>query len=122
MACKLHPCRETSRIIKCQDTKTSCHYASGEQVSVKCNMDQAVFKEKIPVAFELEAIKNEDPIPVPTISLTRRDIQNYTTVQVLDRSNHDIILPPSMSIGLVNQVQSITPLEQVISQKKKKKS
>ena len=85
-------------------------------------MDQAVFKENIPVAFELEPFKNEDPISIPTICLTRRDIQNYTTVQVLDRSNHNIILPPSMSIGLVNQVQSITPLEQVISQKKKKKS
>ena len=28
ISCKLHPCRETPRIIKYQDTKTSYHYTS----------------------------------------------------------------------------------------------
>ena len=37
-------------------------------------------------------------------------------------SNHDTILPQNMSIGLVNQVQSITPIEQVhITEKEEEK-
>ena len=37
-------------------------------------------------------------------------------------SNHDTILPQNMSIGLVNQVQSITPKEQVhITEKEEEK-
>ena len=84
---------------------------AGEQVSVKCNMDREIFEEKIPVAFEPEPFENEDLILILSICLTRRGIQNYITVSVLNRSNHEIILPPNMSIGLVNQVQSIKPIE-----------
>ena len=85
-------------------------------------MDRVVFEEKKPVAFEPEPFENEDLIPIPSICLTRRGIQNYITVPVLNRSNHDIILPPHISIGLVNQVQSITPIEQVhITEKEKEK-
>ena len=76
-------------------------------------MNRVVFQDKIPVAFEPVSFENEDLILVPSICLTRRGIQNYITVPVLNRSNHDIILPPNTSIGLVNQVQSITPIEQV---------
>ena len=67
--------------------------------------------------------KNEDLIPIPSILLTQRGIQNYITVPVLNRSNHDIILPPNTSAGLVNhQVQSTTPIEQVhITEKEKEK-
>ena len=85
-------------------------------------MDRVVFEEKIPVAFEPEPFENEDLIQYPSICLTRRGIQNYITVLVLNRSNHDIILPPNMSIGLVNQFQSIKPIEQVhITEKEKKR-
>ena len=94
----------------------------GEQVSVIYNMDRVVFEEKIPVAFEPEPFENEDLIPIPSICLTRKGIKNYITVPVLNRSNHDIILPPNTSIGLVNQVQSIAPTEQVhITEKEKEK-
>ena len=107
------------------NVKTPKHHVTipaGEQVSVKCNMDRVVFEEKIPVAFEPEPFENEDLIPIPSICLTRKGIQNYITVPVLNRSNHDIILPPSTSTGLVNQVQSITPTEQVhIPEKGKEK-
>ena len=76
-------------------------------------MDGVVFEEKIPVAFEPDPFENEDLIPIPSICLTRRGIQNYITVPVLNRSNHDIILSPNTPIGLVNQVQSITPIERI---------
>ena len=105
------------------NVKTPKHHVTipaGEQVSVKCNMDRVVFEEKIPVAFEQEPSKNENLIPIPSICLTRRGIQNYITVPVLNRSNHDIILPPHTSIGLVNQVQSVTPIEQVHRTEKEK--
>ena len=53
---------------------------------------------------------------------TGRGIQNYITVPVLNRSNHDIILPPNTSIEVVNQVLSITPIEQIhITEKEKGK-
>ena len=85
-------------------------------------MDQVVLEEKIPAAFEPEPFENEDLIPIPSICLSRRGIQNHITVPVLNSSNHDIILPPKMSTGLVNQVQSITPIEQVhITEKEKEK-
>ena len=85
-------------------------------------MDRVVFEEKIPVAFEPDWFENEDLIPIPSICLTQRGMQNYITVPVLNKNNHGIILPPSTSIGLVNQVQSITPIEQVnITERKKKK-
>ena len=85
-------------------------------------MDQVVLEEKIPVTFQPEPFENEDLIPIPSVCLTWRGIQNYITVPVLNRSNHDIILTPNMSIGLVNQVQSITPIEQVhITEKEKEK-
>ena len=107
------------------NVKTPKHHVTipaGEQVSVKCNMDRAVFEEKIPVAFKPEPFENEDIIPIPSICLSRRGIPNYITVPVLNRSNHDIILPPNTSIGLVNQIQSITPIEQVhIAEKEKEK-
>ena len=74
-------------------------------------MDRVVFEEKIPVAFEPELFENEDLIPIPSICLTWGGIQNYIAVPVLNRSNHDIILPPNMSPGLINQVQSITSIE-----------
>ena len=67
ISCKLHPCKETARIIKFQDIKTSCHIPAGGQVSVKCNMDRVVFEEKIPVAFEPELFENEDLIPISSI-------------------------------------------------------
>ena len=105
------------------NVKTPKHHVTipaGKQVSVKCNIDQVVFEEKTPVAFEPEPFENEDLIPIPSICLTRRGIQNYITVPVLNRSNHDIILPQNTLIGLVNQVQSITPIEQVhITEKEK---
>ena len=83
-------------------------------------MDRVVFEEKIPVAFEPKPFENEDLIPIPSTCLTRRGIQNYITVPVLSRSNHDIILPPHTSIELVNQVQPITPIEQAhITEKEK---
>ena len=77
---------------------------AGEQISVKCNMDQVVFEKKMPVAFETEPFENEHLMPIPSICLTRRGIQNFITILVLNRSNHDIILSPNISIGLVNQV------------------
>ena len=85
-------------------------------------MDGVVFEEKIPIAFEPEPFENEDLIPMPSICLTRRGIENYITVPVLNRSSHEIILPPNTSIALVNQVQTITPIEQVhITEKGKRK-
>ena len=87
------------------NVKTPKHHVTipaGEQVSVKHNMDRVVFEEKIPVAFEPDPFENEDLIPIPSICLTRRGIQNYITVPVLNRSNHGIILPSNTSIGLVN--------------------
>ena len=83
------------------NVKTPKHHVTipaGVQVSVKCNMDQVVSEEKIPVAFEREPFENEDLIPIPSICLTRRGIQNYITVPVLNRINHDIILPPNTSV------------------------
>ena len=107
------------------NVKTPKHHVTlpaGEQFSVKCNVDRVVFEEKKPVAFEPEPFENEDLIPIPSICLSRRGIQNYITVPVLNRSNHDIILPQNTLIGLVNQVQSITPIEQVhITEKEKEK-
>ena len=91
-------------------------------LNVKCNMDRVVFEEKISVAFKPEPFENEDLIPIPSIRLTRRGIQNYITAPVLNRSNHDIILPSNTSNGLVNQVQSITQREQVYITEKGKKS
>ena len=83
-------------------------------------MDRVVFEEKLPVAFEPEPFENEDLIPVSSICLTRRGMQNCITIPVLNRSNHDIILPPNTSIGLLNQVQSTAPIEQVhITEKEK---
>ena len=85
--------------------KTARHHVTipaGEQVSVKFNMDRVVFEEKILVAIEPDPFENEDLISIPSICLTRRGIQNYITVPVLNRSNHGIILPPNTSIGLVN--------------------
>ena len=81
--------------------KTPKHHVTvpaGEQVSVKCNMDRVVFEEKIPIAFEPEPFENEDLISISSIRLTRRGIQNYITVPVLNRINHDIILPPNTSV------------------------
>ena len=81
--------------------KTPKHHVTvpaGEQVSVKCNMDRVVFEEKIPIAFEPEPFENEDLISISSICLTRRGIQNYITVPVLNRINHDIILPPNTSV------------------------
>ena len=85
-------------------------------------MDQVVLEEKIPVTFQPEPFENEDLIPISSVCLTWRGIQDYITVPVLNRSNNDIILTPNMSIGLVNQVQSITPIGQVyITEKEKEK-
>ena len=61
-------------------------------------MDRVVFEEKIPIAFEPEPFENEDLISISSICLTRRGIQNYITVPVLNRINHDIILPPNTSV------------------------
>ena len=86
---------------KLSNVKTPKHHVTipaGEQVGVKCNMDRVVFEEKIPVAFEPEPFENGDLIPVPSTCLTQRGIQNYITVPVLNRSNHDIVLPPNTSI------------------------
>ena len=107
------------------NVKTPKHHVTmpaGEQVSVKCNMDRVVFEEKISVAFKTEPFENDDLIPIPSIRLTRRGIQNYITVPVLNRSNHDTILPPNTSNGLVNQGQSITQREQVYITEKGRKS
>ena len=94
-------------------TKYHVTIPAGGQLSAKCNIDRVVFEEKIPIAFELDPFENEDLIPILSICLTRRGIQSYSTVPVLNRSNHDIILPPNTSIGLTNQVQSITPIERI---------
>ena len=85
-------------------------------------MDGVIFEEETPVAFDPGPFENEDLIPIPSISLTRRGIQNYITARVLNRSNHDIILPPNTSVGLVNHVQSVTPIEQVHIIEKKKET
>ena len=75
---------------KLSNVKTPKHHVIipvGEQVSVKCNMDRVAFKEKILAAFEPEPFENGDLIPIPSIHLTRRCIQNYITAPVLNRSN-----------------------------------
>ena len=57
-------------------------------------MDRVVFKVKIPAAFEPEPFENGDLIPIPSIRLTRRCIQNYITASVFNRSNiiwHNLI-------------------------------
>ena len=84
-------------------------------------MDRVVFEEKILVAFEPEPFENQDIIPIPSICSTWRGIQNYIAVPVLSKSNHGIILPPNALIGLINKVESITPIEQVHITKKGKK-
>ena len=73
-------------------------------INFKCNMDGVIFEEEIPVSFDPEPFQNEDLIPIPSICLTSRGIQNYIAVPVLSRRNHDIILPAITSGGLVNQV------------------
>ena len=55
--------------------------------------DRVVFEEKILVAIEWKPFENEDLIPTPFISLTQRRIQNYITVPVLNKSNHEVTLP-----------------------------
>ena len=118
----LKECQKPQELSNVKTPKHHVTIPAGVQVSVKCNMDQVVSEEKIPVAFEREPFENEDLIPIPYICLTRRGIQNYITVPVLNRCNHDIILPPNTSIGLVNQIQSVTPIEQVhITEKEKEK-
>ena len=72
------------------------------------------------MASETEPFENEDLIPIPSICLTRGGIQNYVTVPVLSRSNHDILLPPNILNRLLNQVQSITPIEQVHKTERRK--
>ena len=67
-------------------------------------MDGVIFEEEMPVSFDPKPFENEDLIPVPSICLTSRGIQNYIAVPVLSRRNHDIILPPITSAGLVNHV------------------
>ena len=47
-------------------------------------MDRVVFEEKIPVAFEQRPFENENLIPIPSICVTRRGIQNYIKVPVLN--------------------------------------
>ena len=76
-------------------------------------MDGVIFEEEMPVVFDPEPFENEDLIPIPSLCLTRRDIENYIIVPVLNRSNHNIILPPNTSVRLVKHVQSVTPIEQV---------
>ena len=76
-------------------------------------MDGVIFEEEIPVSFDPELFENEDLIPIPSICLTSRGIENYIIVPVLNRSNHNIILPPNTSVRLVIHVQSVTPIEQV---------
>ena len=76
-------------------------------------MDGVIFEEEIPVSFDPEPFENEGLIPIPSICLTRRGIQNYIAVPVLSRRKHDIILPAITSGGLVNQVQSVKPIEKV---------
>ena len=73
ISCKLHPCKETPRIIKYGETKTSCHRRTGEKVSNECNMNQIVLEEKIPVVFEPELFENESLILIPSICLTHRE-------------------------------------------------
>ena len=67
-------------------------------------MDGVIFEEEIPVSFDPEPFENEDLIPIPSICLTSRGIQNYIAVPVLSRRNNDIILPPITSGELVNHV------------------
>ena len=82
-------------------------------INFKCNMDGVIFVEEMAVAFDPEPFENEDLIRIPSICLTSRGIQNYITVSVLSRRSHDIILPPNTLGGLVNHVQSVTPIEKV---------
>ena len=91
-----------------------------EQVSVKCNLEGIVFEKKIPVDFGLELFGNEDFIPILSICLTQSDIQSYIAVPVLNRSNHDLTIGQNTSIRLVNQDQSIRPIEQVHNTEKEK--
>ena len=73
-------------------------------------MDGVIFEEETPVAFDPGPFENEDLIPIPSISLTRRGIQNYITVPVLNRSDHDIY---NLTTKYISHVQSVTPIEQV---------
>ena len=80
----LNECQKPQELSNVKTPKHHVTIPAGVQVSVKCNMDQVVSQEKIPVAFEPEPFENEDFIPIPSISLTRRGIQNYITVPVLN--------------------------------------
>ena len=44
-------------------------------------MDGVIFVEEMAVAFDPEPFENEDLIPIPSICLTRRGIENYITFQ-----------------------------------------
>ena len=59
--------------------------------------------------------ENQNIIPNVSIYLTWGGIQNYITVPVLKKSNNAIIFPPKAWIWLVNQVQSITHIEQIVN-------
>ena len=86
---------------------------AGNQIKMKCIINRQVFDDKIPVAFEPEFRDHEDITYIPSISTTQKGIQNYITVPVVNRSNHDITIRPKQIIGTLDQVQAITPVEPV---------
>ena len=85
-------------------------------------MDRVVFEEKLPEAFEPEPFENQDLILVPSICLTRRGMQNYITIPVLNRSNHDVILPPNTSQLTITKSSSVNSTNRTSTYNRKIKS
>ena len=93
--------------------KTYTVIPAGSQTKIKCNIERQIFEKSIPTAFEPDVQEIEDIAPIPTILSSRQGIQSYVKIPIVNRTHHDMTLPPNTIIGSISQVQSITPIEPV---------
>lgn len=85
----------------------------GETKNISCYAKTRSIPSKTPVLFEVSPTQNwPDGLDIPTTQLTTiKAFSNRVNVQISNQSNHDIVLRSGTELGVLQLVNSVTPLE-----------
>ena len=102
----------TSEICNVKSTKSYTTIPAGSNVKLKCRVNTGPVDSKLPVLFQpLVSSSLPEYLEINETLLTIPNKKScYINIPITNIANHDIVIPPRTTLGILETVKSITPL------------
>ena len=94
---------------------------AGQMVKLRCRAPVGYLDDNTPVLFEPDELQDwpEELVVNDKLLMLRKGVCSKVVIAVANRSDHDVVLPPSTILGRLELVNSVTPVDVVFKDVKK---